>query len=66
MAKRHCTKGINLHHRWQHELSYVRESYSSAAELARARMYQERARRAEDAWKNHKQRCSVCMGVKSE
>ncbi len=66
MAKRRCTKGINLHYRWQMELGHLRENDNSAAELARARMYQERAKRAEDAWKHHKQHCSVCMGVKSE
>lgn len=66
MTKRSCTTGINLHHKWQYELSHVRENDNSVAELARARMYQVRAKRAEDAWKHHKQRCMVCMGVKSE
>ena len=66
MAKRRCTKGINLHYRWQHELDSLRIRANSPAEMARARMYQERAKRAEAAWKNHKQRCKVCMGVKSE
>jgi len=36
----------------------------SLAEMARTRMYQVRERRAEDAWKNHKQGCRVCMGIK--
>jgi len=63
MTKRRCPKGVMLLNRYLQSQRYDNRG-ESLAEMARTRMYQVRERRAEDAWKNHKQGCRVCMGIK--
>jgi len=64
MSKRRCPKGTMLLNRYLNAQRYDNRG-ESMAEMARVRMFQERERRAEKAWKNHKQNCRVCMGVKN-
>ena len=63
MTKRRCPKGVMLLNRYLQSQRYDNRG-ESLAEMSRTRMYQVRERRAEDAWKNHKQGCRVCMGIK--
>ena len=63
MSKRRCPKGVMLLNRYLNAQRYDRGD-AGVAEMVRTRMYLVRERRAEDAWKNHKQGCRICMGLK--